>query len=168
MDLSQNHNASGWRKKGRLLGVLFLTVLAVATGLSLKAFAGPSYNNREFGLSLQIPQDFAREVQIKAEGKVLYFIYKEVQALKPEIPLGVVGRVEIYDKATNTKEDLEQLTDMYGLRIIGENSKYYFGVAHATDVQVPPDASEQLKTRFRELEAEFDEVIKSVRIAEVR
>ncbi len=107
-----------------------------------------TYRNDQMGFSLAMPSSFAREVELRQEGSTLFFVYRPVQALEPRWPYCVVGRVEIYDKTTTTSENLQQNADMYGLRLIGENSKYYFGVAHATDVQVPLGSSEQLRVKF--------------------
>ncbi|MFA5385283.1 MAG: hypothetical protein WC364_11600, partial [Eubacteriales bacterium] len=57
-------------------------------------------------------------------------------------------------------ENLKELESMYNLRYL-ESGVYYFGWAHATDVRVPPDASEKTKQDFWDLEKEFDTVIGS-------
>lgn len=123
-----------------------------------------TYRNDQIGFSLAMPRRFAREVELRQEGSTLFFVYRPVQALESRWPYGVVGRVEVYDKTTTTSENLQQNADMYGLRLIGESSKYYFGVAHATDMQIPPGSSEQLLAKFRALEIEFDSVIQSFQI----
>lgn len=123
-----------------------------------------TYRNDQIGFSLVMPSSFVREVELRQEGSTLFFVYRPVQSLEPRWPYGVIGRVEIYDKTITTSENLQQNADMYGLRLIGENSKYYFGVAHATDLQIPLGSSEQLLAKFRALEADFDSVIRSFQV----
>ena len=118
------------------------------------------YENEKFGFSLNLPGDFAEKVEIREEGKSICFVAKEVQAAYPEQIFGVIGRIEIYDKGEFTREDLKGLEDMYGFRYLGESVAYYFGWAHATDVQVPPDASKN-RTGFQSPGKEFDAVIES-------
>jgi len=119
------------------------------------------YENEKFGFSLNLPGDFAEKVEIREDGNFVYFVAKEVQAAYPEQIFGVIGRIEIYDKREITRESLKELEDMYGFKYLGESVDYYFGWAHATDVQVPPDASEKTEQDFRALEKEFDAVIES-------
>jgi len=119
------------------------------------------YENEKFGFSLNLPGDFAEKVEIREDGNFVYFVAKEVQAAYPEQIFGVIVRIEIYDKREITRESLKELEDMYGFKYLGESVDYYFGWAHATDVQVPPDASEKTEQDFRALEKEFDAVIES-------
>jgi hypothetical protein len=113
---------------------------------------------------INLPGGFAQKVDIREEGNSIYFVDKEVQAEHPEQVFGVVGRIETYDKKEFSRENLIELEDAYGLRYLGESGKYYYGWAHATDVQVPPNASEETIQNFRALEKEFDAVIGSFTI----
>ncbi len=125
------------------------------------------YENDEFGFSLQIPDDFRDTVDIKEDGNFIYFVNKEIQAAEPDYIFGTVGRIEIYDKEAYTKERIYEGADIYGLRYLGENEKYYFGWAHATDVQVPDEASGQLSRQFRGMEEEFNEMLKTFKIIDI-
>lgn len=168
---SRVRNALNYRQpRGWLLVVACLLVLVVAIGLLTNPLGDTTYRDKQIGLSLTMPKSFARDIEIREQVwdslRILNLVYKPVQAMEPAFPYGTVGRIEIFDKATHTREGLEDSTNMYGLRIVGENSQYYFGFAHATDVQVPLDAAEELQSRYRELVIEFNEVIKSLRIIE--
>lgn len=121
------------------------------------------YENDKFGFSLLIPEDFMDAVEI-SEGNFVCFVNKEIQAFHPEFVCGVVGRIEIYDKEKFSKEIMHAGEDIYGLRYLGENEKYYFGWAQATDVQVPPEAAQQLKEQYRTMESEFIEIIKTFKM----
>lgn len=154
------------KKKSRVLWtIMFLaTVLACAVMLSAcnsKPNQDVVYENEKYGFSLELPGDFAQKVDIREEENSIYFVDKEVQAKHPEQVFGVVGRIETYDKKEFSRENLIELEEAYGLRYLGESGKYYYGWAHATDVQVPADASENTIQRFRALEKEFDAVIGS-------
>ncbi|WP_157677480.1 hypothetical protein [Dehalobacterium formicoaceticum] len=52
------------------------------------------------------------------------------------------------------------------MKYLGENEIYYFGWAHATDVQVPEDASAEEKNRFNKMEQEFNQIIKTFQFIE--
>ncbi|OPX83556.1 MAG: hypothetical protein A4E53_04573 [Pelotomaculum sp. PtaB.Bin104] len=122
------------------------------------------YENDKFGFALLIPKDFMDTVEIKEMGDRVFFVNKEIQAMHPEHNFGVVGRIEVYaKKAEFTRENMKPYEDAYGLRYLGENEKYYFGWAHSTDVQYPPE-SLQLKEQFRTMEGKFNEIIKSFKI----
>ncbi len=157
------------KKKPRILwSIMFLvTVLACAFLLGAcnsKPNQDVVYENEKYGFSLNLPGGFAQKVDIREEGNSIYFVDKEVQAEHPEQVFGVVGRIETYDKKEFSRENLIELEDAYGLRYLGESGKYYYGWAHATDVQVPPNASEETIQNFRALEKEFDAVIGSFTI----
>lgn len=124
-----------------------------------------NYINQKYGFSLDIPKDFAEDVTVKEEGNIVYFVYKDVQSLVPDFMAGKVGRIEIYDKNKYSKTALNQFSEMYNFRYIGENKSFYFGWAHATDVQIPSNASNEVKEKFRKLEGEFEEVIKTFKIS---
>jgi hypothetical protein len=147
--------------------MLFTTVLVCAVLLSAcnsKPKQDVVYENEKYGFSLKLPGDFAQKVDIREEENFIYFVDKEVQAKHPEQVFGVIGRIENYDKKESSLENLKELEDAYGFRYLGESGKYYYGWAHATDVQVPTDASEKTIQRFRALEKEFDAVIGSFTI----
>lgn len=157
--------------------VSFLLLLAVAEGsLLLGACTSKStpqvltqdqlYQNHKYGFAITLPQDFAEAVEIKDEGDFIYFVDKEIQKTEPQFIFGVVGRIEIYDKSKFSRDSLQGNEDAYGLRILGENEKYYFGWAHATDVQLPPQASEASVNKYRAMEKRFNEAIKTFTIKE--
>lgn len=122
------------------------------------------YENDKFGFSLLIPNDFRDAIDIKDDGNFIYFVDKKIQAAEPQFVWGVVGRIEIYDKADYTKENIYEGEAIYGLKYLGENEKYYFGWAHATDVQVPAQASRKLIKQFKDMEAKFNEMITTFKI----
>jgi len=147
--------------------MLFATVLVCAVLLSAcnsKPKQDIGYENEKYGFSLKLPGDFAQKVDIREEENFIYFIDKGVQAKHSEQVFGVVGRIETYDKKEFSRENLIELEEAYGLRYLGESGSYHFGWAHATDVQVPPNASEKMLQNFRSLEKEFDTVIRSFTI----
>ncbi len=144
-----------------------LIVAVVEVGVFWRIRTSPvTYRNEQFSYSIVMPKRFSRDVQLREEENMLFFVYKPVQALEPRFAYGVVGRLEIHDKAATTEEQLQLLSRLYGLALIGENPEHYFGSAQATDVQVPQGASEQTLARFRELQAEFRQVIKSFKLQE--
>jgi hypothetical protein len=122
------------------------------------------YKNNDFGFTLEIPTDFLDLVEINEGSDCFFFVDKEIQAMLPEHIFGVVGRLEIYDKKEYTRENLKEHEDAYGLSYLGENEKYYFGYAHATDVQVPPDDYQKFMERFRALEDRFDKIIQTFKL----
>lgn len=147
--------------------VIIVAVIAVAgmgIGLAANPVGSVTYKNLNYGFSIVLPKDFANNVNIKQEGNVIYFTHKEIQQLYPDGIIGVVGRIEVYNKKETTKDQLKELADAYNLKYLGENDTYYFGWAHATDVQIPPDASDSVKENYRALEEEFDQVIKTFKI----
>lgn len=156
-------------KKSRMIWLIMLLTTVIACAVMLSACnSKPNqdvvYANEKYGFSLNLPGDFAQKVDIREEGNFIYFVDKEVQAKHPEQVFGVVGRIETYDKKEFSRENLIELEDMYGFRYLGESGSYYFGWAHATDVQIPADALEKTKQNFRALEKEFDAVIGSFKI----
>ncbi|GEM_PF-235082 len=118
------------------------------------------YKNDQYGFTLAMDEKFKESVEIKAEDHTVYFVSREIQAQQPDMVFGVVGRIEIYDKSEFTKDKMLEAGDSYGLKYLGENETYLFGYAHATDVQVPP-GDEKLLEKFRSLELDFDQIIKS-------
>lgn len=122
------------------------------------------YENEQFGFSLLIPKDYMEAVEIKETDECVYFVNKEIQATMPEHIFGVVGRIEIYDKSKFTREIIQAGEDAYSLRYLGENENYYFGWAHATDVQWP---TQQNIEEFRALEDKFNEIIKTFKIIDI-
>jgi hypothetical protein len=157
------------KTKGIVLMSMVLLAAVIGAALTLGGCMDESnphvlYVNNKFGFSLLIPPDFMDAVAIKEDGNFIYFVNKEMQAFYPESILGVVGRIEIYDKGKHTKEIIQTGAEVYGLRYLGENEKYYFGWAHATDVQVPPEAPQPLKDQFRPMEARFEEIIKTFKL----
>ncbi len=142
------------QKKSRVfLSIMFLTTVIVCASLLGACNSKPNqdvvYENDKYGFSLNLPGDFAQKVDIKEDGSLIYFVDKEVQAKHPEQVFGVVGRIETYDKKEFSRENLKELEDMYSLRYLKESGSYHFGWAHATDVQVPADASEKTIQDFR-------------------
>jgi hypothetical protein len=133
-------------------------------GCSGKSNPDILYENNNFGFTLLIPKDFLDVVEINEGSDCIFFVDKEIQAMLPEYIFGVVGRIEVYDKREFSKDVLQTHAEIYGLRYLGENEKYYFGYAHATDVQVPPDAAQDLWDKYRTEEDQFDEIIKTFQI----
>jgi beta-lactamase regulating signal transducer with metallopeptidase domain len=163
-----------YNKKPKIIIFMSAVLLLAITGGAVmlggctgKTKADVLYENNNFGFALLIPQDFMNEVEIKESDSIIYFVNKEIQATLPDQIFGVVGRIEIYDKQIFTRENLEQNEDIYNLRYLGENEKYYFGWAYATDLQVPPNTSHQLTDRYRAQEAEFEEIIKTFNIINI-
>ncbi|MGI5920175.1 MAG: hypothetical protein ACOX6I_00310 [Syntrophomonadaceae bacterium] len=136
-------------------------------GCSSKTNSEVGYANDEFGFTLVMPRSFMNDIDIKETGDAVYFVNQEIQATLPEHIMGVVGRIEVYDKGEFTRENLKENEESYSLRYLGENERYYFGWAHATDVQVPIEASEALKERCRAMEKEFNEIIKTFKITDI-
>lgn len=146
--------------------VLVVALVVIAAGL-LYYYFNPAengetseYKNDQYGFSLAMDEEFMESVEIKAEDHTVYFVSREIQAEQPEMVFGVVGRIEIFDKSEFTKTKMLEAGDSYGLKYLGENETYLFGWAHATDVQVPP-GEQNLLDKFRDLENEFDLIIKS-------
>jgi hypothetical protein len=123
------------------------------------------YVNTQYGFALTLDQDFEKDVQIKDEGRTVYFVSRDIQGTQPERIFGVIGRIQIYSKAETTRELMMQGGEAYGLKYLGENEVYYFGWAHATDVQIPP-GNESLGKEYRALETRFDEIIKTFKSKE--
>ncbi|MBP7331526.1 MAG: hypothetical protein KBA08_04360 [Firmicutes bacterium] len=153
------------KKPHIFLSIMSLTTIMVCAVLLGACNNKPNqdvfYENQRYGFTLNLPGDFAQKVDVREEGNLIYFVDKEAQAKHPEQAFGVVGRIETYDKKEFSRDSLKELEDMYGFRYLGESGGYYFGWAHATDVQVPPGASEKIKQNYRALEKEFDTVISS-------
>jgi hypothetical protein len=144
--------------------VAIFAVAGAAIGLAANHIGSFTYKNVDYGFSMTLPEEFANNIDIKEEGNTVYFTCKEILQMYPEGIIGVVGRIEVYNKKETTKNQLDELADVYNLKYLGENDDYYFGWAHATDVQVPPNASDLVKENYRALEAEFDQVIKTFKI----
>jgi hypothetical protein len=122
--------------------------------------ADVAYSNDKYGFALTLNEKFNKGVEIKEEAKVVYFVSKEIQAKQPEMIFGVIGRIEMFNKAEFTKETMMESGSAYSLKYLGENESYYFGWAHATDVQVPP-GDNSLTKKYRALEKDFAEIIKT-------
>ncbi|NLY54155.1 MAG: M56 family metallopeptidase, partial [Firmicutes bacterium] len=150
---SRIRNVLNYRRPQRwVLAAVCLVVIAVAIGLLANPLGTVTYQDDQIGYSLTLPRSFTRQVDMREEVvsdtlRILYFVYKPIQAMEPRFIYGVVGRVEIYSKAEHTEAVLEDHQLLYGLELVGENSKYYFCIARPTDVQVPPNASEKLQSR---------------------
>lgn len=128
--------------------------------------ATTEYVNDKYGFTLTLDQDFENRVEIKDYNRTIYFVSQDIQAMQPENIFGVIGRIEIYSKAESTKETMMESGDSYGLRYLGENEAYYFGWAHASDVQIPP-GDKSLEENYRALETEFEEIIKTFKAKEI-
>ena len=160
-----------YREKSRMaiFTAVLLTVAVIAAAVLLGGCRDESntkvtYNNDNFGFALQTPKDFLDAVEIKEGSNCVLFVDREIQAMLPEHVAGVVGRIEAYNKRQFSQDVIQTQADIYGLRYLGENDNYYFGYAHATDVQLPPDAPQPLWERFRALEDKFDEVIQTFQV----
>ncbi|MDD3269697.1 MAG: hypothetical protein PHX14_10275 [Syntrophomonadaceae bacterium] len=152
------------RKTLLFVGLLALTALILFFFPRQNQTPPPTSNiqyiNDKYGFVLELEAEFKKNVEIREAGRTIYFISRDIQAKQPETIFGVVGRIEIYSKAESTKETLMQAGDAYGLKYLGENEAYYFGWAHASDVQIPP-GDESLAKEFRALEMKFDDAIKT-------
>jgi len=124
--------------------------------------ANAEYVNDIYGFTLILDDEFNKSVEIKGEDRVVYFVSKEIQAKQPEMIFGVIGRIEIFNKTEFTKDAMMESGSAYGLKYLAENNTYYFGWAHATDVQVPP-GEESLSKKYRVLEEKFAEIIKTIK-----
>ncbi|MEN6324727.1 MAG: hypothetical protein ABFD18_00750 [Syntrophomonas sp.] len=150
-------------------GIALLSVLLIFLFVKQKSdhADGPSeYINEKYGFTLTLDKEFAKSVEIKDKGRTIYLVSRDIQATQPDMIFGVVGRIEIYSKAESTKENINNAEDAYGLKYLGENAAYYFGWAHATDVQIPPGDESSAKN-FRILENQADQLIKTFKIKEV-
>lgn len=152
-----------------VLGIVLLAIVLIFLFIKQKSdpVAEPGeYVNEKYGFTLTLDKEFENKVEIKEKGRTIYFVSRDIQAAQPDAILGVVGRIEIYSKAESTKDTLKTAGDVYGLKYLGENAAYYFGWAHATDVQVPP-GDESLAQEFRALENQADQIIKTFKVKEV-
>lgn len=143
-----------------IISLIVLAVLAIMLFNKPEETSAVEYKNDKYGFALTFDQEFNQSVEIKEGDQVVYFVSKEIQATQPDMILGVVGRIEIYDKTDFTKETMLESGDAYGLKYLGENNRYYFGFAYATDVQVPP-GDKSLNIKYRALEEDFAEIIKT-------
>lgn len=152
-----------------VLGIVLLTIVLIFLFTKQKSdpVAEPGeYVNDHYGFTLTLDKEFENQVEIKEEGRTIYLVSRDIQATQPDAIFGIVGRIEIFSKAESTKDTLKNAGDVYGLKYLGENAAYYFGWAHATDVQTPPGDEVRAK-KFRTLENQADELIKSFKIKEV-
>jgi hypothetical protein len=113
-----------------------------------------------------LPRGLVEGTAVREEDGAIYFVSTDIQETNPESPYGVVGRIEVFPKAETTMADLKEREEIYNLKYLGANRTYYFGWAHATDVQVPFDASEAVKNDFSSMEAIFGTSIQSFQITE--
>lgn len=161
------------RQKSRMIVLISFVLLAgtIISAVALGAGVGKSpldvvYENDKYDFSITLSKAFLKDIEIREESNAIYFIDKEVQEKYPEQIFGVVGRIEAFTKAAYTKEEMLEVGDSYGLRYLGENKNYYFGWSYATDLQVPLDATEQLKEKYRDLEKEFASSIQTFKLKE--
>ena len=119
------------------------------------------YRNDTYDFTISFPALFADLTAARDGDSVIYFVDSDIQQTQPDQPFGVVGRIEVFDKAEIGTEDLQALEETYGFRYLAENDRYFFGWAHATDVQLPPDADGSLVERYRSLEAMFGNAMDS-------
>lgn len=118
------------------------------------------YKNEAYGFTISVSDEFNNRVKIIEEDQVVYFVSREIQAKQPDMIFGVTGRIEAFAKSHFSKEEVLEAGSSYGLKYLGENNRFYFGWAHASDLQVPP-GDEELTKRFRALESDFAEIIKT-------
>lgn len=160
----ENHIQYGYKRFVLLLMALGLAlILASCSGRPASEIY---YENDRYGFSLPMPEKFSAAIDIKEEGGVIYFVSKEIQQMAPGQMMGVVGRIEAYSKRTHTIQSIDEISDMTGMKLLAESPSYYFGWAHATDVQLPADTPEPAKSYFRELEKQFEEVIEDFAISD--
>ncbi len=160
-----NHN-----KKSKFITSMSLVILVAVIIIAVVLGAGAEktqrdllYRNDTYGFTLNLTKDFAEDVEVREDNNVVYFVIKEIQKTLPDHVFGVVGRIEVYDKKEFTTEDLKGHEDAYNLRYLGENEKYYFGWAHATDVQIPKP---ELLNKYRTIEGEFNNIIKTFKVSD--
>ncbi|NLG33369.1 MAG: hypothetical protein GX550_07600 [Syntrophomonadaceae bacterium] len=149
-----------------IAGLIVITIILIQVLKQPDQLSDVAYENEEYGFALTLDGQFNEDVAIEQEGRFFYFLSKEIANNAQSFPFGVVGRIDAFSKVEYTKEDMLEAGSSYGLKYLGENEAYYFGWAHATDVQVPP-GDEELLERFRALENDFEEIIKTFESREV-
>ena len=140
-----------------IAGLIVITVILIQVLKQPNQLPDVVYENEEYGFALTIDGRFNENVDIREEWRHTYFVSKEMANNAQSFPFGVVGRIDAFSKVEYTKEDMLEAGSSYGLKYLGENEAYYFGWAHATDVQVPP-GDEELLERVRVLENDFEEI----------
>ena len=144
--------------------VAVITVIGAIAVFMGNPVGGTVFENERYGFAVTLPKAFAEEITIVEEENLIYFTHKEIQKAYSNGPVGVVGRIEIYDKTETTANSIKELEDMYNLRYLGENEKYYFGFSHPTDVQLPAGVSAHLRERYEAAVNQFDKAIKTFKI----
>ncbi|MCR6546852.1 hypothetical protein [Dehalobacterium formicoaceticum] len=149
-----------------LIMTVFVGITVFLSSCSKTADKSVLYVNETYGFSLEFSNQFSENVDIKEDSQSVYFMDKEIKNRSSELFAGILGIIEVYDKKNSSRADLQEREDTYNLQYLGENERYYFGWAHATDVQAPEDASEEEKNRFSKMEQEFDQIIKTFQFIE--
>ncbi|MDO9536485.1 MAG: M56 family metallopeptidase [Bacillota bacterium] len=159
---SRIKNVLNYKKPAFWVSVVAVAlVVTAALGLLANPIEDITYENDKYGFSIILPKDFSENIVIREEESVVYFNNKEIQEMFPDMNIGVVGRIEIYDKKEASKESLKEREEIYNLKYLGENENYYFGWAHASDVQI--SSNEQIES-YRAMEEEFERIIKTFKI----
>lgn len=148
---------------GSFEGLIFI-MLIVAIVSSLFLFTGCGskteiYENENFGFSILMSEEFASDIEIKEAGNIIFFEAANLAWGDGDENIPTIGRIEIYDKDDYTSGQIVEMAQMYNLKIIEENQQYYFGAAHATDVQMMPGSLQEDLEGFGILEADFDQVM---------
>lgn len=152
-----------------VVGIILLSIVLIFLFVKQKSepvVDSGEYVNDKYGFTLTLDKEFQKKVEIQGKGRTIYFVSRDIQAVQPGTIFGIVGRIEIYSKAESTKDTLTKAGDVYGLKYLGENASYYFGWAHATDVQIPP-GDKSLAKEFRTLESQADQIIKTFKVKEI-
>ena len=142
--------------------IFTMLIVAVVSCVFLLTGCGEKkeiYVNDTFGFSVVMPKEFAVVTKIKEEGNVIYFKAENLTWENGDKYMPTIGRIEVYDKDKYTPNQILEMTGMYNLKILEVSQQYYFGVAHATDVQIMPGSSQENLEEFRKLEAVFDQVM---------
>jgi hypothetical protein len=149
-----------------IAGLIIVAVILIQVFKQPEQLSDVVYENEEYGFALTLDGQFNENVDILQEWRHTYFVCKEIANNAQSFPFGVVGRIDAFSKVEYTKEDMLEAGSSYGLKYLGENEAYYFVWAHATDMQVPP-GDEELLAKFRALENDFEEIIKTFESREV-
>lgn len=153
-------------------GLVFLCLILMVITISLvgcKQTTSPkenlSYVNETYGFSLTFPEKWHDKYTITESNDVVYIQNKNIADLNKEFAYGIIFRIEIYPKSEWDEDGMLQAGDPYGLKKIGENDRYLFGSAYATDVQVPFD-NEKLAREYQDMVTDGEEILKTFTVTE--
>lgn len=121
------------------------------------------YRNDNFGFELSMDKKTFDKFMVLEDKEGVYFLNKDVFENHPEYMMGTVFRIETYQKERFSREDLEEFNDIYNLRYVGENDKFYIGWAYPSDVQYPLDDDKLMKS-YKSTMDRSSKVIKSIEV----